>query len=63
MGYGKGMIILDTHIWVWWNQDSPQITNLQKEIIENSRPYGIGISSISMNGNCQISQSRSFSSS
>jgi PIN domain nuclease of toxin-antitoxin system len=42
------MIILDTHIWVWWNQDSPQLTNFQKEIIENSRSDGIGISTISL---------------
>ena len=42
------MIILDTHIWVWWNQDYPQITEQQKEIIENSRRDGIGISSISL---------------
>ena len=42
------MIILDTHIWVWWNQDSPQLTNVQKEIIENSRSDGIGISTISL---------------
>lgn len=31
------MIILDTHIWVWWNQDSPQLTEFYKEVIENSR--------------------------
>lgn len=42
------MIVLDTHIWVWWNQDSPQLTNVQKEIIENSRSDGIGISTISL---------------
>ena len=42
------MIILDTHIWFWWNQDSPQISALQKEVIENSRRDGIGISSISL---------------
>ncbi len=42
------MIIVDTHIWVWWNQDSPQLTNFQKEIIENSRNDGIGISTISL---------------
>ena len=42
------MIILDTHIWVWWNQDSPQLTNFQKEIIENSRSDGIGISTVSL---------------
>ncbi len=42
------MIILDTHIWVWWNQDSPQLTSFQKEVIENSRPHGIGVSTISL---------------
>lgn len=42
------MIILDTHIWVWWNQDSPQLTEFYKEVIENSRADGIGISSISL---------------
>ena len=42
------MIILDTHIWVWWNQDSTQLTSFQKEIIDSSRPNGIGISTISL---------------
>lgn len=42
------MIILDTHIWFWWNQDSPQLTDFQKKVIENSRGDGIGISSISL---------------
>ena len=42
------MIILDTHIWLWWNQDSPQLTKFQKDVIENSRSEGIGISSISL---------------
>lgn len=26
------MIILDTHIWIWWNQDSPRLNNFQKEV-------------------------------
>lgn len=42
------MIILDTHIWFWWNQDSPELTNFQKEIIDNSRADGIGVSTISL---------------
>ncbi len=48
MGYGKGMIILDTHIWIWWNQDAPKLTSFQKEIIDSSRTDGIGISTISL---------------
>ncbi|MDJ0535248.1 MAG: type II toxin-antitoxin system VapC family toxin [Xenococcaceae cyanobacterium MO_207.B15] len=42
------MIILDTHIWIWWNQNSPKLTNFQKEVIDNSRTGGIGISTISL---------------
>ena len=42
------MMILDTHIWVWWNQDSPRLTEFHKQVIENSRGDGIGISSISL---------------
>ncbi len=42
------MIILDTHIWLWWNQDSPRITEPQKQLIENARQDGIGISSITL---------------
>lgn len=34
------MIILDTHIWIWWNQDSPKLTSFQKEIINSSRTDG-----------------------
>ena len=48
MEYGEGMIILDTHIWFWWNQDSPDLTNFQKETIANSRADGIGVSTISL---------------
>ena len=48
MAYGNRMIILDTHIWVWWNQDSPLLTSFQKKIIENSRCDGIRISNISL---------------
>jgi PIN domain nuclease of toxin-antitoxin system len=42
------MIILDTHIWIWWNQDSPKLTSFQKEIIDFSRTNGMGISTISL---------------
>jgi PIN domain nuclease of toxin-antitoxin system len=42
------MIILDTHIWIWWNQDSPRLTSFQKEIIDSSHTDGIGISTISL---------------
>ena len=48
MGDGDRLIILDTHIWIWWNQDSPKLTSFQKDNIENFRTDGIGISTISL---------------
>ena len=42
------MIILDTHIWLWWNQDSSQLNIFQKEVIDNARTEGIGISAITL---------------
>ena len=45
---GEGMIILDTHIWFCWNQDSSKLTNFRKKIINNSRADGIEILTISL---------------
>lgn len=42
------MIILDTHIWVWWNQNDPRLTSNQREAIERERPYGLGVCTISL---------------
>jgi PIN domain nuclease of toxin-antitoxin system len=42
------MLILDTHIWVWWNQDDPQLSLCQKTAIEDARGKGIGICTISL---------------
>ncbi len=42
------MLILDTHIWVWWNQDDPQLSLRQKDTIEEARAKGIGICTISL---------------
>lgn len=42
------MIILDTHIWVWWNHnDSKLISNLDK-IINEERSNGLGVCSITL---------------
>ena len=41
------MIILDTHIWVWWVNDSPRLTEQHKLWIENYQSQGLGISVIS----------------
>ena len=41
------MIILDTHIWVWWVHDAPELPASYRTIIEQNEATGIGISAIS----------------
>lgn len=42
------MILLDTHIFVWLNQNDPRLTNYHRQVIEKEREYGLGISTISL---------------
>jgi PIN domain nuclease of toxin-antitoxin system len=41
------MILLDTHIWVWWVNESPDLSGKHKKIIEESASEGLGVSVIS----------------
>lgn len=41
------MIVLDTHIWVWWVHYDPQLTEGQTKLIKESEERGLGISVIS----------------
>ena len=41
------MIVLDTHIWIWWVNESPRLTERQKQIINENQANGLGISIIS----------------
>ena len=41
------MILLDTHIWVWWVDDSQQLTDRRRHVIQDSVSSGLGISAIS----------------
>ena len=41
------MIILDTHIWVWWVDDSQQLRDRQRQIIQDNVQSGLGVSAIS----------------
>lgn len=41
------MIILDTHIWVWWIHGAPQLVDTQVAAIVDHESDGIGISAIS----------------
>jgi PIN domain nuclease of toxin-antitoxin system len=47
MGSGE-MIVLDTHIWVWWVHDDTKLTKAQIEIIKANEVDTIGISAISL---------------
>jgi PIN domain nuclease of toxin-antitoxin system len=42
------MIILDTHIWVWWVHADGRLASLQAEIIQANETDVIGISAISL---------------
>src|SRR4029078_4692101 len=41
------MIILDTHIWIWWTDGNTRLTDNDKALIENTRASGVGISAFS----------------
>jgi len=41
------MIILDTHIWVWWVHGDERLTRTQAEVIEANETDVIGVSAIS----------------
>jgi len=41
------VILLDTHIWVWWVDGSPQRTPDQRSHLESNESSGLGVSVIS----------------
>ncbi len=41
------MILLDTHIWVWWVHNSPQLTIQHRNLILNNEETGLAVSVIS----------------
>ena len=47
------MIVLDTHIWVWWVHADERLTSNQLEIIQANEDGVIGISAISL---CEIAK-------
>jgi PIN domain nuclease of toxin-antitoxin system len=42
------MIVLDTHVWVWWVHASEGLTDAQAQIIQANEKDTIGISTISV---------------
>lgn len=41
------MIILDTHLWIWLADENEQLTKRHRDIIEEERSNGLGVSAIS----------------
>ncbi len=42
------MIVLDTHIWVWWVHDAKHLTNVQEQTIMENESEEVGVSAISL---------------
>jgi PIN domain nuclease of toxin-antitoxin system len=41
------MIVLDTHVWVWWAHDDERLTQVQRDAIVANETDLIGVSAIS----------------
>lgn len=41
------MIILDTHIWIWWVQGDSRLAATHADLIDRERGNGLGVSAIS----------------
>jgi PIN domain nuclease of toxin-antitoxin system len=41
------MIVLDTHIWVWWVQNDSRLTKQQRQWLQDYEADGLGISILS----------------
>lgn len=41
------MILLDTHVWVWWVSDSRQLSQKNRELLERGSGRDLGVSVIS----------------
>ena len=41
------MIVLDTHIWVWWVHGDPRLTSTQQNVLQENEQFGLGVSVIS----------------
>lgn len=41
------MIVLDTHVWIWWVHDDPQLPSDYRQVVQDHEATGLGISAIS----------------
>jgi len=41
------MILLDTHIWIWYADESKKLSDTRRQLIEDHKSDGLGVSAIS----------------
>ena len=41
------MIVLDTHIWIWWVHGDPMLSASTRTMLDSAEPTGLGVSAIS----------------
>jgi PIN domain nuclease of toxin-antitoxin system len=41
------VIVLDTHIWIWWVHNDAQLTDEHRKIIQSHEEEGLGVSAFS----------------
>lgn len=41
------MIVLDTHVWIWWVSDDPRLSRAHRAAIAAADATGVGVSAIS----------------
>jgi PIN domain nuclease of toxin-antitoxin system len=41
------MILLDTHIWIWWANNSPELGQRERDILQRHQTSGLAVSIIS----------------
>ncbi len=41
------MIVVDTHVWIWWVQGDPKLTASQRGHLTANEPTGLGVSVMS----------------
>lgn len=44
------MIVLDTHIWVWWVHGDEQLNKQQTDWLQENEEQGLGVSIIVLGG-------------
>ena len=54
------MIVLDTHIWIWWVHDDNRLTKPQLDIIKANEADVIGVSAISLWEIAKLVERKSF---